>query len=82
LILDEATSALDTASERLVQEALNNIMLNRTTIIVAHRLSTIINADLIVVLEKGRIVQQGTHNDLIQQNGTYKQLIQMQQIPE
>ena len=82
LILDEATSALDTASERLVQEALNNIMLNRTTIIVAHRLSTIINADLIVVLEKGRIVQQGTHNDLIQQDGTYKQLIQMQQIPE
>lgn len=82
LILDEATSALDTASERLVQEALNNIMLNRTTIIVAHRLSTIISADLIVVLEKGRIVQQGTHNDLIQQNGTYKQLIQMQQIPE
>jgi subfamily B ATP-binding cassette protein MsbA len=57
-------------------------MVNRTTIIVAHRLSTIINADLIVVLEKGRIVQQGTHNDLIQQNGTYKQLIQMQQIPE
>jgi len=82
LILDEATSALDTASERLVQEALNNIMVNRTTIIVAHRLSTIISADLIVVLEKGRIVQQGTHNDLIQQNGTYKQLIQMQQIPE
>ncbi len=82
LILDEATSALDTASERLVQEALNNIMLNRTTIIVAHRLSTIISADLIVVLEKGRIVQQGTHNDLIQQDGTYKQLIQMQQIPE
>ena len=57
-------------------------MLNRTTIIVAHRLSTIISADLIVVLEKGRIVQQGTHNDLIQQDGTYKQLIQMQQIPE
>lgn len=82
LILDEATSALDTASERLVQEALNNIMLNRTTIIVAHRLSTVINADLIVVLEKGRIVQQGTHNDLIQQDGTYKQLIQMQQIPD
>lgn len=82
LILDEATSALDTASERLVQEALNNIMINRTTIIVAHRLSTIISADLIVVLEKGRIVQQGTHNDLIQQEGTYKQLIQMQQIPD
>jgi len=82
LILDEATSALDTASERLVQEALNNIMINRTTIIVAHRLSTIISADLIVVLEKGKIVQQGTHNDLIQQEGTYKQLIHMQQIPD
>ena len=58
LILDEATSALDTGSERLVQEALSNIMLNRTTIIVAHRLSTIKNADVIVVLEKGKIVQQ------------------------
>lgn len=82
LILDEATSALDTASERLVQEALNNIMVNRTTIIVAHRLSTIVNADFIVVLEKGRIVQQGSHNDLILQDGMYQQLIQMQQIPE
>lgn len=82
LILDEATSALDTASERLVQEALSNIMLNRTTIVVAHRLSTIKNADLIVVLEKGKIVQQGNHAELIQQEGMYKQLIEMQQIPE
>ncbi len=82
LILDEATSALDTASERLVQDALSNIMLNRTTIIVAHRLSTIKNADLIVVLEKGRIVQQGNHAELILQEGMYKQLIEMQQIPE
>lgn len=82
LILDEATSALDTASERLVQDALSNVMLNRTTIVVAHRLSTIKNADTIVVLEKGKIVQQGNHNELIQQEGMYKQLIDMQQIPE
>jgi subfamily B ATP-binding cassette protein MsbA len=82
LILDEATSALDTASERLVQDALSNVMRNRTTIVVAHRLSTIKNADTIVVLEKGKIVQQGNHNVLIQQEGLYKQLIDMQQIPE
>lgn len=82
LILDEATSALDTGSERLVQDALSNVMLNRTTIVVAHRLSTIKNADLIVVLEKGKIVQQGNHSALIQQDGMYKQLIEMQQIPE
>lgn len=82
LILDEATSALDTASERLVQEALNNIMENRTTIVIAHRLSTIHKADLIVVLEKGQIVQTGTHQELIQQEGLYKQLHDMQQILE
>jgi subfamily B ATP-binding cassette protein MsbA len=61
---------------------LSNVMLNRTTIVVAHRLSTIKNADTIVVLEKGKIVQQGNHNELIQQEGMYKQLIDMQQIPE
>lgn len=82
LILDEATSALDTASERLVQEALNNVMQNRTTIVIAHRLSTIHKADLIVVLEKGKIVQTGTHNELIAQEGLYKQLHDMQQIME
>jgi subfamily B ATP-binding cassette protein MsbA len=82
LILDEATSALDTASERLVQEALNNVMQNRTTIVIAHRLSTIHKADLIVVLEKGKIVQTGSHNDLIAQDGLYKQLHVMQQIIE
>lgn len=82
LILDEATSALDTASERLVQEALNNIMENRTTIVIAHRLSTIHKADKIVVLEKGSIVQTGTHNELIQQQGLYKQLHDMQKILE
>ncbi|MDZ4667172.1 MAG: ABC transporter ATP-binding protein [bacterium] len=82
LILDEATSALDTASERLVQEALNNIMENRTTIVIAHRLSTIHKADMIVVLEKGSIVQTGTHQELIQQEGLYKQLHNMQKILE
>jgi subfamily B ATP-binding cassette protein MsbA len=82
LILDEATSALDTASERLVQEALNNIMQNRTTIVIAHRLSTIHKADMIVVLDKGSIVQTGTHNELIQQDGLYKQLHEMQKILE
>ncbi len=82
LILDEATSALDTASERLVQEALNNIMQNRTTIVIAHRLSTIHKADLIVVLDKGEIVQTGTHHELIMQEGLYKQLHEMQKILE
>lgn len=82
LILDEATSALDTASERAVQQALNNVMENRTTIVIAHRLSTIHKADLIVVLDKGTIVQTGTHNELISTEGLYKQLHQMQQLLE
>lgn len=82
LILDEATSALDTASERLVQEALNNIMKNRTTLVIAHRLSTIHKADRIVVLDKGVIVQEGTHLELIQQEGLYKQLHTMQSVIE
>jgi len=82
LILDEATSALDTASERVVQKALNNVMQNRTTIVIAHRLSTIHKADLIVVLDKGKIVQTGNHQELIQQEGLYKQLHQLQQIIE
>lgn len=82
LILDEATSALDTASERAVQDALNNVMQNRTTIVIAHRLSTIHKADLIVVLDKGKIVQMGKHNELISQDGLYKQLHDMQQLLE
>ena len=78
LILDEATSALDTESERLVQEALDNLMRNRTTVVIAHRLSTIKNADLICVMHEGRIVERGTHDNLIALNGYYKRLVDMQ----
>lgn len=78
MILDEATSALDTESERIVQEALENMMKNRTSIVIAHRLSTIQNADEIVVLNKGEIVEQGKHNKLIAKKGVYKKLVDMQ----
>lgn len=78
MILDEATSALDTESERLVQEALENMMHNRTSVVIAHRLSTIQKADKIVVMKKGRIVEQGTHDELITLDGTYKKLVMMQ----
>ncbi|MEJ2585200.1 MAG: ABC transporter ATP-binding protein [Robiginitalea sp.] len=80
MILDEATSALDTESERLVQEALENMMRNRTSLVIAHRLSTIQNADNIVVLQKGEIVEQGTHEELIRQGGVYRKLVEMQQL--
>lgn len=80
MILDEATSALDTTSERLVQDALSNVMKNRTTVVIAHRLSTIVNADLIVVLDKGEIVQSGTHQELMKQEGLYKELTDLQQL--
>ena len=79
LILDEATSALDTESEKLVQEALENLMKDRTTLVVAHRLSTIRNADLICVLHEGQIVERGTHDELFVLNGYYRRLIEMQQ---
>ncbi|WP_431106959.1 ABC transporter ATP-binding protein [Winogradskyella poriferorum] len=78
MILDEATSALDTQSERLVQDALENMMKNRTSIVIAHRLSTIQNADLIVVMQKGEIVEQGTHSELLAKNGAYNKLVAMQ----
>ncbi|RHO72667.1 MULTISPECIES: ABC transporter ATP-binding protein [unclassified Parabacteroides] len=78
LILDEATSALDTESERLVQEALENLMRNRTTIVIAHRLSTIRNADEICVMHEGAIVERGRHDELIELNGYYKKLCDMQ----
>lgn len=78
MLLDEATSALDTESEKLVQEALNNLMKNRTSLIIAHRLSTIQNADNIIVLENGVIAEEGNHQQLIANNGLYKRLIDMQ----
>ena len=78
LILDEATSALDTESEKLVQDALNNLLKGRTSVVIAHRLSTIHNADLIVVVDHGRIAEQGTHNELMERNGIYAKLIEMQ----
>jgi subfamily B ATP-binding cassette protein MsbA len=77
-ILDEATSALDTEAERTVQTALNNILKNKTSLIIAHRLSTIIHADKIIVLDSGRIVEQGTHTELISANGVYKHLCDLQ----
>jgi subfamily B ATP-binding cassette protein MsbA len=82
MLLDEATSALDTESEKLVQDALNNLMKNRTSLIIAHRLSTIQNADIIIVLENGRIVQQGSHHQLLAEDGLYKRLINMQTFSE
>jgi ATP-binding cassette subfamily B protein/subfamily B ATP-binding cassette protein MsbA len=78
LILDEATSALDTDSERLVQDALEKLMVNRTTIVIAHRLSTIKNADLICVMHEGEIVEKGTHDELLALNGYYSRLCEMQ----
>ncbi|MBO5874231.1 MAG: ABC transporter ATP-binding protein [Rikenellaceae bacterium] len=80
LILDEATSALDTESEKLVQEALSNLLKGRTSLVIAHRLSTIQHANKIIVLDHGRIIEQGTHTELMDKNGVYSKLISMQQL--
>ena len=80
LILDEATSSLDTESERLVQDAINNMMQNRTSIVIAHRLSTIRHADEIIVLQKGKIVERGNHEQLLAQGGFYRKLVEMQEV--
>ncbi len=82
MLLDEATSALDTESEKLVQEALNNLMQNRTSVVIAHRLSTIQHANQIVVIDKGQIVEQGTHHELLAKKGLYYRLIEMQTFNE
>jgi subfamily B ATP-binding cassette protein MsbA len=80
LILDEATSSLDTESERLVQEAINNLMNNRTSVVIAHRLSTIRHADEIIVLQKGEIAERGTHDELLLKKGIYFKLVEMQEV--
>jgi len=80
LILDEATSSLDTESERLVQDAINKMMQNRTSIVIAHRLSTVRHADEIIVLQKGEIAERGTHDELIEKNGIYRKLVDMQEV--
>lgn len=80
MILDEATSALDTESEKIVQSALENMMKNRTSLVIAHRLSTIQNADIIVVMKEGKIIEQGKHKELIEKQGEYAKLVQLQTI--
>ena len=80
LILDEATSSLDTESERLVQDAINNLMKERTSLVIAHRLSTVRHADEIIVLHHGHIVERGTHDVLMEKNARYRRLVTMQEL--
>ena len=74
LILDEATSSIDTRTEKIVQEGMDNLMAGRTTFVIAHRLSTVRNSDCIMVLENGKIIERGNHDELIEQHGKYYQL--------
>ena len=78
LLLDEATSALDSESEQLVQGALHKLQKNRTTLVIAHRLATVLEADRIVVLDEGRILDIGPHEDLVERNATYAQMVKLQ----
>ena len=78
LIMDEATSSLDSKSEKKVQQAIERLMQDRTVFVIAHRLSTVVNADKIVVLSEGKIVETGTHKELIEKEGQYKQLYEVQ----
>jgi subfamily B ATP-binding cassette protein MsbA len=82
LILDDSLSSVDTQTEKLIQEALDKLMEGRTTFVIAHRLSTVRRADLIVVMDKGRIVQRGTHTELLQAGGLYKEIHDMQLVPQ
>ena len=76
--MDEATSALDTESEQYVKKALDSLMMNRTTLVIAHRLSTVTDADKICVIENGRVMEEGTHNELLEKKGVYKRLYELQ----